>query len=180
MANGAIAAALRGFAANAEKRDATCRLSLKARERSQVRYLRTSDALQLQRVKFEEKLEKTMRRAAFVFCRFAFLAIIVGSTGRDAELLRIARRQRGGVNAFAGCLEPKRTLQPMTGLDAANRKSICPWSRRRRSVRNRLWASRAPTSGRRDGPLWAAAGAAAAFKPFRVARSWQRFSRVFF
>ena len=55
MAGGAIAAALRGFAADAEKRDATVRLSLKAGERSQVQYLRTSDALQLQRVKFEEK-----------------------------------------------------------------------------------------------------------------------------
>ncbi len=55
MAGGAIAAALRGFAADAEKWDATVRLSLKARERSQVQYLRTSDALQLQRVKFEEK-----------------------------------------------------------------------------------------------------------------------------
>jgi hypothetical protein len=55
MASGAIAATLRGFAAGAEKRDATVRLSQKARERSQVRYLRISDALQLQRVKVEEK-----------------------------------------------------------------------------------------------------------------------------
>ena len=55
MANGAIAATLRGFAAGAENRDANVRLSRKARERSQVRYLRTSDALQLQRVKAEEK-----------------------------------------------------------------------------------------------------------------------------
>ncbi len=43
-----------GFAAGAEKRDATVRLSPKARERSQVRYLRTLDALQLQ-LKVEEK-----------------------------------------------------------------------------------------------------------------------------
>ncbi len=71
MANGAIVAALRGFAADAEKRDANVRLSQKARERSQVRYLRTSDALQLQRIKFEEELERTMRRAAFVFCRLS-------------------------------------------------------------------------------------------------------------
>ncbi len=71
MASGAIAAALRGFAADAEKRDATVRLSPKAREQSQVRYLRTSDALQLQRVEFEEKLERTMRCDAFVFCRFS-------------------------------------------------------------------------------------------------------------
>ncbi len=55
MASGAIAASLRGFAACAEKRDATVRLSQKARERSQVRHLRTSDALQHQRVKVEEK-----------------------------------------------------------------------------------------------------------------------------
>ena len=54
MASGAIAATLRSFAAGAEKRDATVRLSQKARERSQVRYGRTSDALQLQRVKAEE------------------------------------------------------------------------------------------------------------------------------
>jgi hypothetical protein len=55
MASGAIAVTLRGFAAGAEKRDATVRLSRKARERSQVRHLRNSDALQLQRVKAEEK-----------------------------------------------------------------------------------------------------------------------------
>jgi len=55
MASGAIAVTLRGFAAGAEKRDATVRLSHKARERSQVRYLRTADALQLQLVKVEEK-----------------------------------------------------------------------------------------------------------------------------
>ena len=35
----------------------------------------------------------------------AFPAIIVGSTGRDAELLRITRRQRAGADAFASCLE---------------------------------------------------------------------------
>ncbi len=55
MAIGVIAATLRGFAAGAEKRDATVRLSQKARERSQVRYLRTSDAMQLQRIKAKEK-----------------------------------------------------------------------------------------------------------------------------
>ena len=55
MAGGAIAAALGGIAAGAEKRDATVPLSQKAKERSHVRYLRTSDALQLQRVKVEEK-----------------------------------------------------------------------------------------------------------------------------
>ncbi len=55
MASGTIAATLRGFAAGAEKRDATVRLPQKAKERSQVRYLRTSDARQLQRVKAEEK-----------------------------------------------------------------------------------------------------------------------------
>ncbi len=55
MASGAIAATLRGFAAGAEKRDAIVRLSKKAKERSQVRYLRTSDALQMHRVKAEEK-----------------------------------------------------------------------------------------------------------------------------
>ena len=71
MAGGAMAAALRGFAAGTEKRDATIRLLQKAKELSQIQYLRTSDALQLQRVKFEEKLERTMRRAAFVFCRFS-------------------------------------------------------------------------------------------------------------
>ncbi len=71
MVSGAIVDALRGFAADAEKRDATVRLSKKAKERPQVRYLRTSDAIQLQRVKFEEKLEKTMRRVAFVFCRLS-------------------------------------------------------------------------------------------------------------
>jgi hypothetical protein len=55
MAGGAIAAAPRGFAAGAEKRDATVQLSQKAKERSHVRYLGTSDALQLHRVKVEEK-----------------------------------------------------------------------------------------------------------------------------
>ncbi len=55
MASGAIAGTLRGFAACAEKRDATDRLSQKARERAQARYLRTLDAMQLQRVKAEEK-----------------------------------------------------------------------------------------------------------------------------
>jgi hypothetical protein len=55
MVSGAIAAAFRGFAAGAEKHDATVRLSLKARVRSQVRYSKTSDAMQLQRVKVEEK-----------------------------------------------------------------------------------------------------------------------------
>ncbi len=55
MASGAIAVTLRGFAAGAEKRDATVRLSQKAKERSHVRYLRTSNALQLHRVKAEEK-----------------------------------------------------------------------------------------------------------------------------
>ena len=54
MANGAIAATLRGFAAGAEKRDATVRLSQKAREQSQVRNPETSDALQMQRIKIEE------------------------------------------------------------------------------------------------------------------------------
>ena len=55
MASSAIAVVLRGFAAGAEKRDVTVWLSQKARERSQVRYLRTSDALQLQCVENEEK-----------------------------------------------------------------------------------------------------------------------------
>ncbi len=53
----------------------------------------------------------------------AFLAIIVGGTGRDAELLRRSRRQRAVVGAFAGVTEllrTERSLQHMAGLDAAN------------------------------------------------------------
>ena len=119
--------------------------------------------------------ESDERKGALLSFVAAFLAIIVGGTGRDAELLRRSRRQRAVAGAFAGVMEllrAERTLQGMFGLDAANRKGICPWSRRHRSVRNRFWACRAPTSGRGDGPLWAAAAAAAALKPSRLARRW--------
>ncbi len=54
MASGAIGATLRGFAASAEKRDATVRLSQKAREQSRVQNPGTSDALHMQRIKIEE------------------------------------------------------------------------------------------------------------------------------
>ena len=89
MAVCAIASALRGFAAVAEKRDANVRLSQKGREQSQIRSHWTSDALQLQRVIIEEKRERIAREKACCVCFSAvFLAIIVGGAGGDAELVR--------------------------------------------------------------------------------------------
>ena len=83
----------------------------------------------------------------------AFPAILVGSTGRDAELLRITRRKRAGAVAFASCLELKRTLPSRVGLDGVNRRVICPRPRRRRSVRSRFWTCRVPASGRGAHPI---------------------------
>ncbi len=48
----------------------------------------------------------------------AFLAIIVGSTGRDAEFHRITRMERANADAFAGCMEPK--LDPEKGPTCAD------------------------------------------------------------
>ncbi len=72
--------------------------------------------------------ESDERKGALLSFVAAFLAIIVGSTGRDAELLRRSRRRRA-VGAFASVTEllrAERSLQDIFGLDAANRKGICP------------------------------------------------------
>ncbi len=72
--------------------------------------------------------ESDERQGASISFVAAFLAIIVGGTGLDAELLRRSRMQRAVLGAFVGVpelLRTERSMQHLAGLDAANWKGIC-------------------------------------------------------
>jgi len=94
----------------------------------------------------ENKEAKGALRLFFGVC----LTIIAGGTGRDAELLLIARRQRADADASVGVADlhgAERTLSSRVGLDGVKRRGICPGSRQRSSVWTRFWACRVPASG---------------------------------